>query len=78
MDPHTGELWTEDQIDDLGRTNELAAQELKDRLVQVEGTDEAISELQTHVKQGIIAERLAKEIISVRPKMAIPKTRNQK
>lgn len=78
MDPNTGELWTEEQISELANTSEASAQELRNRLVRIEGTDEAISELQTRVRQGALAEKLAKEILSVRPKMSIPKSKRHR
>lgn len=82
MDPNTGEIWTEEQIAELASINESMAEELKAQLVQVEGTDETIEILQKRIQQGVLAEKLAKEILSVkpkeRPKMAIPKTKKHR
>lgn len=52
MDPYTGQLWSEEQIGELARTNETAARELRERLVYVEGSQDSIAELAVNVAIG--------------------------
>ena len=52
MDPYTGNLWTEEQLAELGRTDEVAARELRERLVHVEGSEESLAELAANVAVG--------------------------
>lgn len=52
MDPRTGELWSEIKLAQLSATSEDAAAELRERLVMVEGTEQAIADLSVNVALG--------------------------